>query len=139
MTFQTEQPGAWSARVNRNTALMAAWTAAWVAATALAAFGPAAWDHRDVATALAIGFSLLVGIGMLLSHRRYLQSLDELERSIQLQAMAWALGAGLIGGVAYALLAEEDIISAEPEIAHLLMFMSIVYALGFVAGRWRYR
>ena len=54
-------------------------------------------------TLVAIAFNVLAGVGMLLANKRNLQALDELQRTIQLQAMAWSLGAGLVGGVAWTL------------------------------------
>ena len=87
-------------RIVRGTVGLAAWTAAWVASLALAAFGPEIlWDHQPAPTLLAIAFNVLVGVGMLFANKRYLQAMDELQRTIQLQAMAWSLGAGLVGGV----------------------------------------
>src|SRR5690606_19654360 len=85
----------------RTTIGLAGWTAAWVASLALAAFGAGnVWDVASPLTGGAIAVNVLVGIGMLLANRRHLQSMDELQRAIQLEAMAWSLGAGLVGGVA---------------------------------------
>ena len=88
---------------------------------------------------MAIAFSVLVGVGMLFANKRNLQALDELQRTIQLQAMAWSLGAGLVGGVAWTLFARHDLVSFEAEIGHLVAFMVVVYMAGCVAGLLRYR
>ena len=88
---------------------------------------------------MAIAFSVLVGVGMLFANKRNLQALDELQRTIQLQAMAWSLGAGLVGGVAWTLFARHDLIGFEAEIGHLVAFMAVVYMAGCVAGLLRYR
>ena len=75
-------------------------------------FGPEIlWNHQPAPTLLAILFNVAVGAGMLFANKRYLQSLDELQRAIQLQAMAWTLGAGLVGGLAWTLLARHDLIA----------------------------
>ena len=140
MTTQSPGPSAWATGMIRNVLGLAAWTAAWVASLALAAFGPGAlWDHQPAPTLSAIGFNVLVGIGMLFANKRYLKSLDELQRTIQLQAMAWSLGAGLVGGLAWTLLARHDLVGIEAEIAHLVMFMGMVYMAGTVGGLLRYR
>ena len=140
MASQSQDTGAWASRQIRNTLGLAAWTAAWVASLALAAFGPGAlWNDQPVLTLLAIAFSVLVGVGMLLANKRNLQALDELQRTIQLQAMAWSLGAGLVGGVAWTLFDRHDLVGFEAEIGHLIAFMAAVYMAGCVAGLLRYR
>ena len=140
MTTDPPNTGAWASRMIRNVLGLAAWTAAWVASLALAAFGPEIlWDRQPAPTLVAIAFNVLVGVGMLFANRRYLNSLDELQRTIQLQAMAWSLGAGLVGGLAWTLLARHGLVGIEAEIAHLVMFMGVVYMAGTVGGMLRYR
>jgi hypothetical protein len=140
MTAHPPEATAWAARSIRQTVVLATWTAAWVASLALAAFGPRElWNEKSAPTAAAIVLSVVVGIGMLLAHKRHLQGLDELQRSVQLQAMAWTLGAGLVGGMALTLLARFDLVAFEAEIAHLVGFMAVVYVVAVVAGLLRYR
>ena len=140
MATHPPDTGAWASRIVRNTLGLAAWTAAWVASLALAAFGPGLfWNHNVALTLLAIAFNVAVGVGMLFANKRHLQGLDELQRTIQLQAMAWSLGAGLVGGVAWTLFARHDLVGFEAEIGHLVAFMGVVYMAGSVAGLLRYR
>ncbi len=140
MSAHPHDTDAWASRTTRNTLGLAAWTAAWVASVALAAFGPEIlWNNEPAPTLVAIAFSVLVGIGMLFANKRNLQGLDELQRTIQLQAMAWSLGAGLVAGVAWSLFARYDLVGFEAEIGHLIAFMAVVYLAGCVAGLLRYR
>jgi predicted membrane channel-forming protein YqfA (hemolysin III family) len=140
MPTDTSDTGTWASRIVRNTVGLAAWTAAWVASLALAAFGPGIlWNDQPAPTLLAIAFNVAIGVGMLFANKRHLQAQDELQRTIQLQAMAWSLGAGLVGGVAWTLFARHDIIGFEAEIGHLVAFMGLVYLAGSVAGLLRYR
>jgi hypothetical protein len=140
MTTQPPDTSTWASRMVRNTVGLAAWTAAWVASLALAAFGPGnLWNNEPAPTLVAIGFNVLVGIGMLFANKRQLQAMDELQRTIQLQAMAWSLGAGLVGGLAWTLLARHGLIGFEAEIAHLVGFMALVYMAGTIGGLLRYR
>ena len=76
---------------------------------------------------------------MLFANKRQLQAQDELQRTIQLQAMAWSLGAGLVGGLAWTLFDRHDLVGFEAEIGHLVAFMGLVYLAGSVAGLLRYR
>ena len=140
--MHTRSPGteAWASRMMRTTMGLAAWTVAWTASVALAAFGPVVfWDEQAFPTVVSIVFSVLVGVGMLIANKRNLQAMDELQRAIQLQTMAWTLGAGLVGGCAWALFARYDLIGFDAEISHLIVFMGLVYLVGSVAGALRYR
>ena len=140
MSTTPRDTGDWASRMIRNTLGLAAWTAAWGASVAVAAFGPEIlWNEAPAPTLIAIAVTVLVGIGMLFANKRNLQGLDELQRSIQLQAMAWTLGAGLVGGVAWTMFARHDLVGFEAEIGHLVAFMGLVYMVGTVAGVLRYR
>ena len=140
MTTQPTGTSAWASRMIRNTLGLAAWTAAWVASLAFAAFGPVAlWNREPVPTLLAIGLNVVIGVGMLLANRRNLQAMDELQRTVQLQAMAWTLGAGLVGGLAWTLFDRHNLVPFDSEIAHLVVFMGLVYLAGTLAGVRRYR
>ena len=140
MSAHPHDTGAWASRMIRNTLGLAGWTAAWVASLALAAFGPGIlWNRQPALTLVAIVFNVLVGVGMLFAYKRNLQAMDELQRATQMQAMAWSLGAGLVGGVAWTLFARHDLVGFEAEIGHLVAFMAVVYMAGCIAGLLRYR
>ena len=118
MSAHPHDTDAWASRTTRNTLGLAAWTVAWVASVALAAFGPGnLWNDQPAPTLVAIAFTVLVGVGMLFANKRNLQALDELQRTIQLEAMAWSLGAGLVGGVAWTLFAQHDLSASRPRSA----------------------
>lgn len=124
----------------RSTLGLAAWTAAWVATLALAAFGPGAlWNDEPAPTVAAVGLNVLVGIGMLIANKRNLAAMDELQRAIQLQAMAWSLGSGLVGGLAATMAARHGLIGFEIGVAHLIGFMALVYIAATFIGLLRYR
>jgi hypothetical protein len=140
LTTHPTDTDAWAAQGVRQTIGLAAWTVAWVASLALASFGPTAlWNDQVAVTLLAIALNVAIGIGMLFAHKRFLQSQDELQRATQLQVMAWTLGAGLVGGLAWTLFDRHDLVAFEAEIAHLVVFMAVVYAAGSVIGVLRYR
>jgi hypothetical protein len=141
MTTPTPSPasGPWAARMLRRTLSLAAWTAAWVGSLALASFAPdRLWPAASAATAVAIGASVLVGIGMLVANKRHLLGLDELQRALQLDAMAWSLGAGLVAGMAWVLLDQHELIGLEANIAHLTIFMALAYVTALLVGFRRY-
>jgi hypothetical protein len=140
MSTPPPDASAWATRQIRTTLGLVAWTVAWVASLALAAFGPdALWGNAVAPTLVAIGVNVVVGVGMLLANRRHLQAQDELQRTTQLQVMAWTLGAGLVGGVAWTLFDRHDLVAFEAEIGHLVALMAVVYMVGSIAGALRYR
>lgn len=129
-----------SATTARNTVLLGYWTAAWLLTMALANFGPRLlWDSNDWLTGLAILLNLAIGVGVILTNKRHLQGLDELQRKIQLEAMALSLGVGLIFGLGYSNLDVTNLIAADAEISHLIILMALTYLFGIFLGHRKYR
>lgn len=130
----------WSQDTKQNTIKLAAWTGAWLVSTAVAAFAPKLiWDFNTLLTIIAVLVNIAVGIGMLIANKNHLQGLDEMMKKIQLDAMAFALGIGLILGVSYELLEDIRLITFEPEISHLLMVIAVTYMAGIIIGQRRYK
>lgn len=131
---------AWTTRNKENTIRLALWTAAWLVTTAIAAFGPKVlWDFSTVPTILGVLANVGVGFGMMGASKRHLQGQDELMQKIQLEAMAFAMGMGLVIGLSYELLEDIRIISFEPEISHLVILVCLTYMAAMVAGIRKYR
>ncbi len=140
MKEQVTESNELTCRISKNTANLALWTGTWLAATALAAFGPKyLWDFNTLPTILGILAHLVIGFGMIAANKRHLNGLDELQQKIQLDAMALALGVGLVVGVSYELLEDIRLISFEPEISHLIMLMALTYIVGIILGNRKYR
>ncbi len=124
----------------RNVTQLALWVLAWLASLALAGFGPSQlWDSQSFTSWAAIVVNLAVGVGLIAAHARYLQSVDELQRKILLDAMAVTVGVGLVAGCAYGVAVKTDLIGRDADIAYLIMLMGIVYAVASLAGNIRYR
>ena len=118
----------------------AIWTLIWIVSLAVARFGPdLLWDGNQVVTWVAIGVNVALGIGWIVVHARYLRRVDDLQRKILTDAMAVALGLGLVGGFAYAAADQAGLVAIDSPIAILAAFMGVVYALASVAGTLRYR
>jgi hypothetical protein len=120
---------------------LAAWTLSWLLTVALATFGPLLiWGtDQKIYSLLAILLSAGVGVGMLLANRKYLQSLDELQRRIQLEAMGVTLGVALVGGISYSMLDIVDLIPFDAEISFLVMSIGITYLVSVFVGQMRYK
>lgn len=133
------KPGSWAAANARNTLILAYWTGAWVVTQALAVFGPThIWQSSQTLTALALLVNVLMGVGMIMAIRRHLNGLDELQRKIQLEAMALCLGVGLVAGMAYSTLDVTDLIPFDAKISHLVILMGLTYLAGVLLGHRKY-
>lgn len=124
----------------RNTRLLAYWTIAWVVSLALVTFGPTLiWGEQPVINLIGILFNLAIGIGMIFANKRYINGLDELQRKIQLEAMALALGVGVVVGISYSMFDILNLIAFDAEISHLVIVIGITYMLASITGNLRYR
>jgi hypothetical protein len=129
-----------TAQTKKNTLRLFFWTGAWVLATAGAAFGPRfLWDFNTLPTVLGVLIHISIGFGMIRVFKQYLLGLDELQRKIQLDAMALTLGVGMVVGVSYELLEDIKLITFEPEISHLILLMCLTYCIGIILGNRRYQ
>ena len=126
-------------RLRRNTLKLMGWTVAWVVTLAFATFGPAlVWESKAV-TLASILLNLAAGAGMILANKDYLLGVDEMQRKIQLEAMALALGVALVFGLAYSTADIADLIPFDAEIAHVVFAVCAAYALGIFLGIRRYQ
>lgn len=62
-----------------------------------------------------------------------------MQRKVNMEAMAFALGVGVVGGVSYSMLDSANVISFNAEIGHLIMLMGITYLIAFIVGSIRYK
>jgi hypothetical protein len=130
----------WEATTKKNVKQLAYWTLAWVLTVAIATFGPKfIWNSNPVISGIFILINALVGIGMILMNRKYINSLDEMHRKVNLDAMALALGVAVVGGLSYSMLDIANVIPYDAEIAFLLVLISLTYFIGVIAGNARYK
>ena len=128
-----------TAQTRKNTVNLFYWTAAWVLSLAIAVFGPLLlWDSKGISLG-AILLNVALGVGMIAANKRHLDGLDELQRKIQMDAMAFALGVGLVAGLAYSALDTTNVIPMDAEISFLVILISIAYIGGILAGRRKYQ
>lgn len=123
----------------KHTKNLAAWTSLWLLSLALASFGPKLWWGENPAiSAIAVVLNAGLGVCLIMANRRHLNSLDELQRKIQLEALALALGVAVVGGLSYSLLDVTNLIPYDAEISLLCILVSITYLLGIWIGQKRY-
>jgi len=140
MSNSSAKPNNWAANNAKNTLTLAFWTAAWVLTQALVVFGPQyIWQSNKLLTGLALLVNLAMGVGMIMANKRFLNGLDELQRKIQLDAMALCLGVGLVAGLGYSTLDVTDLIPMDAEISHLVILMGLTYLAGILMGHRKYQ
>lgn len=91
--------------------------------------GPIRW--------LVAALPSVAGLFVLIAYGRYLRQADELERIIQLQALAVGFGGTLLVLVGYGLF--ERLGAPAVELEHLTLVPTLLYSVALVLGRWRYR
>ena len=140
MTKQECDKSNYQTKNNANNITLRNWTLAWVISMAIAAFAPKfIWDFNTALTFTAVLINLAVGFKMLIANRDYLRGLDEMQRTILLEAMALALGVSLVVGLSYELLEDIKLITYQPEISHLVFLMVITYGLAVISGHRKYQ
>lgn len=130
----------YQSRALKNILQLASWAGAWVGTCALMALGPRfLWNKALIFTLLAVGLNFCVGVGLILAHKKYLASLDELQRKVYLDALGITVGAVLIVAIPYAVLDRYDIVHLKNGVSSLMILMSVTFLASFFYGTWRYR
>jgi hypothetical protein len=134
------QESGYQLRIRASVIRLFRWCGGWAAATALMAFGPKfLWNKALGFTLLAVGLDVAVGVGVILANKKYLEELDELQRKVQLNSLAITAGVALIVGVPYSMMDLYHVIPFHAEISHLLVLMSLTFAVSNLYGTRRYR
>lgn len=129
----------WSSVTHQNTKNLGIWTLMWVLTLAIATFGPLfLWNEDSILTLIAVIINAVFGVGMILANRRYINDLDELMKKIHLEAMALALGVGVVGGLTYSLLDTTNLMQGDAEISVICILISLTYLGGVFLGQRRY-
>ena len=137
--MNTTNAGSLDESTRRNTVRLGLWTGAWLVSMALAVFGPIfLWESRSVSL-VAIVINVALGIGMMVANKQHLDGLDELQRKIQLDAMALALGMGLVLWLGYSAMDIANVIEFDAEISFMVMLIGVIYIVGVLIGRRKYQ
>lgn len=132
-------PDNWTTRVSKSTLRFIAWTFVWTASMVLADKAELyQWYDSAALSLLAIGLNALLGVGMIFSFIRHLNQMDELQRKIQLDALAMTVGISLVGCFSYSLLVTAGFIT-DVEVSDIILLMTFSYMAGVGVGQVRYR
>lgn len=124
---------------SKTTIRLAIWAGSWTLTLALVMFGSKfMWESKTV-TVIAIVANFLIGIGMIWANIKHLNAVDELQRKIQVEAIAFSLGIAVIAGLSYSALDITNVIGVDAEIGHLVMLIGITQMIALAVGKLRYK
>jgi len=129
----------YNTQTKKNTINLAIYTALWTVSLAIATFGPIFfWEGNKTLTFIGVVVNAIFGVLMILVNIKHLNGLDELQKKIQLEGMALALGVGIVGGLSYSLLDTTNLIAQDAEISFLVILIALTYLASVVIGQKRY-
>jgi hypothetical protein len=112
------------------------WMSSWVAVTLALTSG---WLASGAPGIIAAVVSSSLGIGTAVAYRRFLNEADEVQRKIELEALALAFGVGVVGGFAYWLLERSGAVPiAKADLLYVLAVTCLTYSAGVLLGKRRY-
>jgi len=130
----------YQSRIRTSAQRLYRWHGLWAAATLLMAFGPGYFWHKAlVLTLLAVGLDFAMGVGMILATKKFIMEMDELQRKVLLDALAIALGVGLIVGVPWSVLDAYHVIHLHANFGLLVILMGVTFMVSLLYSTWRYR
>jgi len=112
-----------------------AWAVAWVGVSRCLKTGRLVGEIPAIA---AISVTTGLGLGMLLAYRHFLREADELRRKIELDALALAVGVGLVGGVGFRLLQQSGVVTGGDNFEVTVLLIAATQAIGVIMGLRRY-
>ena len=96
------------------------------------------WHTSQVISAGGVLLNAALGLCVIWTFLRYLRLMDEMQRKIQLQALAFAMGIGLVGSHSYSLLVTAGFVT-DPEVSDIILLMTGTYVAGLAIGQFRHR
>lgn len=127
------------ARDIKNAIIVNFWALAWaITLVVISVLSDYGWYANNWLTFAGVVIHIGIGIGMILSYKRFITEADELERKIQLDALAVSVGATIVTFSSYSVL-QKAINIPELSAAYLIVILSVAYAAGLVIGRMRFK
>ncbi len=96
------------------------------------------WYSSVYISVVGIVINAALGLGVIWTFLRHLRDMDEMQRKIQLESLALAMGVTFFGSVSYTLLITTGFIT-DPELTGILLLMAFTYMASVLVGQYRYR
>ena len=127
------------ARDLKNASIANLWIFAWATSLVVISYlSKYDWYSSNLIIAIGLMIHAGIGIGMILAFRLFLTEADELQRKVQLDALALSVGVTIVVFSSSSLLAKAGVL---PELGGtgLIVVMSFGYCAGLLLGWRRYR
>jgi hypothetical protein len=139
MIDSLRKASAYDRRSIRDNLKLVVWIFVWMATLTVSDKAALhAWWDKEWITVLSIIVNAGFGLWVIHNYRHLLRGMDDLQRKIQLEALAIALGISLVGACSYMLLVTWGYITDE-EVSDIFMLMCVSYAGASLYGVWKYR
>ncbi len=139
MTSSLSQHSDYDRRSVRDNLALVGWIFAWMASLVIsdkaALYG---WWSAEWITWLSIAVNFALGVWVAVRFVRMLRGMDDLQRKIQLDALAFSFGVTLVATISYSLLVTWGYITDE-EVSDMFVVMCVAYSLAVITGTLRYR
>ncbi|MBT4098812.1 MAG: hypothetical protein HOM68_23025 [Gemmatimonadetes bacterium] len=100
-----------------------AWTGSMVLVDKAVLYG---WYTESFYSVIGIVVNALLGLVVVRTFLRHLGDMDEMQRKIQLDALALSMGVGFVGSFTYSLLTTTGFVT-DPEISDIILLMAVTY------------
>jgi hypothetical protein len=127
------------ARDIRNANFVNLWALAWAVTLGLTSYlSDYPWYASTIPTLIGFVVHTGIGLGMFFAYRRFLRELDEMERKIQLDALAGSVGVTIVSFSAYSILEKAGYL---PDLkpSYLIALIGFTYMAGIIFGRVKYQ
>ena len=139
MNTTSTESRSYEQRARRDSLAIVGWMFAWMLSLIIsdkaALYG---WWSAEWITWLSIAINAALGLWVVKNYLHMLRGMDELQRQIQMNALAISLGVSLVAAITYSLLVTWGYITDE-EVTDLFMIMCVSYSLAVFYGLFRYR
>ena len=96
------------------------------------------WFTSDMQINLLIAFDTMLGIVVIFMFIKLLKAMDELQRKIQFDALAFSMGTTFVASITYSLLTTAQIVK-DSETSDLILIMTVCYMASVIYGQVKYR
>ena len=96
------------------------------------------WFASDMQINLLIALDTILGIVVIFMFINLLKAMDELQRKIQFDALAFSMGTTFVASITYSLLTTAQIVK-DSETSDLILIMTVCYMASVIYGQVKYR
>jgi hypothetical protein len=121
----------------KNANIVNLWVMIWAGSLLVAVLSQEIFSFNNlISTLIMATLNIICGLMMIRAYQHMLRTLDEMEREIQLDALALSVGVAMLTFSASGILQIADILP-QLEASWLLTIMAFSYSIGLVLGRSR--